>query len=374
MFRWYHDTVKCYVYLSDVSADNHSQASGIAWESALRQSRWFTRGWTLQELLATCSVEFFSRDGKRLGDKESLAQQIHDITRIAVDDLKGISLTQFSVDERMSWAEERETKVEEDQAYCLIGIFGVFLPIIYGEGRVHAHKRLREEINKSSEELKCLQALRISDYEQFKDRNPDRLGRTCKWFLRHEHLQEWQQSSCGLLWVSADPGCGKSVLAKSLIDQEIGSTTSRATYYFFFKDDNDKQKSSTVALSSLLHQLFSQKQSLIQYAMQDYKIEGNHLPYSFHKLWAIFTKAVSDPDVGEIVCILDALDECAEAERYQIINTLSAFYRQHQSSSRLRFLVTSRPYFDIERRFANLISTLPYNTPSWREGIGSHQS
>lgn len=259
----------------------------------------------------------------------------------------------------MPWAEERETTVEEDQAYCLMGIFGVFFPIIYGEGKEHRHKRLREEVNKLSEELKCLQALRTSDYEQFKDRNPDRLGGTCKWFLQHDCFREWQQNSCGLLWVSADPGCGKSVLAKSLIDQEIKSTRSRATCYFFFKDDNYKQKSSTTALTSLLHQLFSQNQSLIQHAIQDYKTEGNHLPYSFHKLWGILTKAASDPKARDIVCVLDALDECAEAERYQIIDTLSTFYKQSQSSSRLKFLVTSRPYFDIERKFANLVRHFP---------------
>jgi ankyrin repeat protein len=362
MFRWYREAARCYVYLSDVSTgdcvENHEPLRST-WESGLRKSRWFTRGWTLQELLAPPVVEFFSSEGKRLGTRISMVQQIHEITGVHIQALQGSEPFSFSVAERMSWAKNRETTREEDQAYCLMGIFGVHLPVIYGEREENASKRLREEIDKLSEELKCPQALRTSEYEQFKDRNPGRLEGTCKWFLQHNCFQDWQQSRSGLLWVSADPGCGKSVLAKSLIDQEIKSTRSRTTCYFFFKDDNDKQKSLTTALSSLLHQLLSQKQSLIQHAMQDYKTEGNYLPHSIYKLWGILTKAASDSEAGEIICVLDALDECAEAERYQIIDTLSTFYKQTQRCSQLKFLITSRPYFDIERKFANLIGRFP---------------
>ena len=375
MFRWYQNAAKCYVYLSDVSSavGKCDRSSHLLWESAFDRSLWFTRGWTLQELLAPSSVEFFSREGVWLGDKQSLKHRIVQITGIAVQALRGDSLLQFSVEERMAWAENRETTREEDQAYCLMGIFGVYLPVIYGEGKQNAKKRLQVEIQKVSKELECLQSLRTSDYERFKDRNPDRLEGTCEWFLLHDRYHEWQQSNSGLLWVSADPGCGKSVLAKSLIDREMRATSSRtissqransqrvsfrATCYFFFKDDNEKQKSSTIALSSLLHQLFSQKQYLIRHAMRDYETEGSNLSHSFAKLWNTFILAISDPNAGEVVCVLDALDECAEAERYQIIDTLSAFYKQCQSSQ-LKFLVTSRPYFDIEREFANLIRHFP---------------
>jgi len=144
MFRWYRDAAKCYVYLSDVSAKRHP-----IWETAFRQSRWFTRGWTLQELLAPRLVEFFSQEGERLGSKDSLKQQIYEITGIAIDALQG-RLAQFSDDERMSWAEKRRTTKEEDQAYCLMGMFGVYLPVLYGEGRENALERLREAIDKRS--------------------------------------------------------------------------------------------------------------------------------------------------------------------------------------------------------------------------------
>lgn len=149
MFRWYQDAAKCYVYLSDVSAGADFRSSDVLWQGAFSKSRWFTRGWTLQELLAPRSVEFFSQEGKRLGDKESLQQQIHEITGIAVKALQG-DLSQFSDDERRMWAAKRETTVEEDHVYCLLGIFQVYLPLIYGEGKDHAFRRLQDEIDKRS--------------------------------------------------------------------------------------------------------------------------------------------------------------------------------------------------------------------------------
>lgn len=120
----------------------------IIWADAFRRSRWFTRGWTLQELLAPPTVEFFSREGKFLGSKISLKQEIYRITRIPVSALVGQSLANFSVEERMSWAGLRATTVKEDRVYCLLGLFGVFLPLIYGEGEAHARQRLEEEIQK----------------------------------------------------------------------------------------------------------------------------------------------------------------------------------------------------------------------------------
>jgi hypothetical protein len=148
MFRWYRDAAKCYVYLSDVSTDDLDQAEPQPREPAFRRSRWFTRGWTLQELIAPSSVEFFCSKGIRLGDKKSLERQLHKITGIAVPALQGTPLSEFSVEERMSWAEKRETKREEDKAYSLLGIFNIHMPLIFGEGSENAFVRLREEINK----------------------------------------------------------------------------------------------------------------------------------------------------------------------------------------------------------------------------------
>jgi hypothetical protein len=148
MYRWYRNAAKCYVYLLDLSTAKRDRSSRSQWESSFSQSRWFSRGWTLQELLAPLSVEFFSREGKRLGDKNTLELQIQQITGIEVQALQGCPLSQFSVKERILWAARRETTVEEDQAYSLLGIFDIHLPLIYGEGKKNAFRRFEEEIDK----------------------------------------------------------------------------------------------------------------------------------------------------------------------------------------------------------------------------------
>lgn len=173
MFRWYRDSAKCYAFLADVSTcDNdykrtgqtwksafrkdglaskrqpivsRGSQSGLNWKMAFRMSRWFTRGWTLQELIAPKTVEFFSREGEYLGNRNTLEETIHEITGIPVDALRGTPLSSFSVEERMRWTEGRTTRRQEDKAYCLLGIFKVFMPLIYGEGD-NAFARLKREI------------------------------------------------------------------------------------------------------------------------------------------------------------------------------------------------------------------------------------
>jgi hypothetical protein len=152
MFRWYRDATKCYVYLSDVSFSRSDSASSsnVAWKSTFRESEWFRRGWTLQELIAPAAVDFFSREGELLGNKVSLEQDICEITGIPATALQRRLLSGFSVAERMSWTERRETTYKEDKAYSLLGIFNVYMPLIYGEGKDKAMQRLREEIEKAS--------------------------------------------------------------------------------------------------------------------------------------------------------------------------------------------------------------------------------
>lgn len=119
MYRWYRNSAKCYVYLVDVSTSgqNATNSRSLSPEEAFQRSRWFSRGWTLQELIAPRSVEFFSLEGKLLGDKKSLEGQIHETTGIAVLALRGTNPFKFSVEERFSWAANRQTKRVEDKAY-----------------------------------------------------------------------------------------------------------------------------------------------------------------------------------------------------------------------------------------------------------------
>jgi hypothetical protein len=152
MFQWYYLADKCFVYLSDVAIDScvgENLPPQQTWELAFRRSRWFTRGWTLQELLAPTSVEFFSAEGERLGDKTSMVREIQEITGICTRALLGIPLSEISIDERMSWAKRRETTREEDAAYALLGIFDIHMPPIYGERQEKAFRRLRKEIQES---------------------------------------------------------------------------------------------------------------------------------------------------------------------------------------------------------------------------------
>lgn len=144
MFRWYQEAKTCYVYLADVPARENP-----VFESAFTSSRWFTRGWTLQELLAPRDVRFYSVDWTFIGTKIELCDEISKITTISPPFIRGTNVQRASIAKRMSWASERKTTRVEDISYCLLGIFGVHMPMLYGEGE-NAVRRLQEEIIKVS--------------------------------------------------------------------------------------------------------------------------------------------------------------------------------------------------------------------------------
>ncbi|KAK3986202.1 hypothetical protein QBC44DRAFT_333807 [Cladorrhinum sp. PSN332] len=139
MFRWYKNSTICYAYLSDVK---------LAQSDSIRESRWFRRGWTLQELLAPRKVAFFDSSWNSLGTRSSLSDSIGEATGIPHKILTGIetNLNTCSVAQRMAWASRRTTTRHEDMAYCLLGIFGVTISPIYGEGLERAFGRLQEAI------------------------------------------------------------------------------------------------------------------------------------------------------------------------------------------------------------------------------------
>ncbi|RYP49226.1 hypothetical protein DL769_011102 [Monosporascus sp. CRB-8-3] len=147
MFRWYRHASLCYAYLSDVPGDDAPRKPG----SKFRTSRWFGRGWTLQELLAPKHLRFYNSLWCYLGTKGTLRTVIGKITGIPRQILVGITeLHSASVAQRMSWAARRDTKRKEDLAYCLLGIFGVTMPMIYGEGGNQAFLRLQDQIMKTT--------------------------------------------------------------------------------------------------------------------------------------------------------------------------------------------------------------------------------
>ncbi|RMZ43851.1 hypothetical protein CA14_004034 [Aspergillus flavus] len=141
MFRWYSNASVCYVYFSDVTTDDRKQLP-----SQISPSRWFQRGWTLQELLAPSRLLFFNSQWVDIGSKAQWAGLIETITGISRAFLLGRRpLSEASIAQRMSWASKRTTKRKEDIAYCLLGIFNIMMPMIYGEGD-HAFIRLQREI------------------------------------------------------------------------------------------------------------------------------------------------------------------------------------------------------------------------------------
>jgi ankyrin repeat protein len=154
MFRWYRDSEICYVYLADVSArrmtdlSDYSNANSKTWRNSFRTSRWWTRGWTLQELIAPPSVFFYSVERMPLGDKDRLQSIIYEITNIPKAAFLGKTpLSEFSVAERFKWASNRKTKEEEDEAYCLLGIFDIYMRPTYGIGE-KALIKLKEKVGK----------------------------------------------------------------------------------------------------------------------------------------------------------------------------------------------------------------------------------
>ena len=147
MYKWYKSSEVCYAYLNDVPSDDILQSPN----SAFWNSRWHTRGWTLQELIAPDSVIFLSENWCELGNRAELALLLHLITRIPIDLILGVTRpARYSASIRMSWASQRNTTRIEDEAYCLMGLFGVSMATNYGEGR-RAFIRLQYEIMQHKE-------------------------------------------------------------------------------------------------------------------------------------------------------------------------------------------------------------------------------
>lgn len=146
MFPWYQRAEKCYAFLSDLRP-------GALAEEKLAACRWFTRGWTLQELIAPKEVRFYDQEWNFIGTKMDFSDKISSITGIDMNILQGTSEpNERSIATRMSWAAHRQTSRIEDLAYCLLGIFDVNMPLIYGEGW-KAFRRLQEEIVRHSNDL-----------------------------------------------------------------------------------------------------------------------------------------------------------------------------------------------------------------------------
>ena len=356
MYRWYQYAQVCYVYLADVSTclefdgqddlDGHGRRS---WKRAFRKSRWFTRGWTLQELLAPKEVVFFSREGERLGSKRSLEELLYEITSIPITALRGQSLGQFPVAERMRWTRGRGTKKKEDQAYCLLGIFNVFMYLNYGEGD-NAFVRLTEEINKVS---KATFALRVAEGATF-----DAYGQThqgCHPATRVDLLQSvrnWAQDANGksIFWLNGMAGTGKSTIswtiAKWLADLGSGGPVALGASFFFKRGEGDRA-SAKLLFPTLASQLAAHVSLFDVFLAQAVKA---HPQICNKSLAEQFNKLISEPlqqlrsetSHSTYVVVVDALDECDnEADIRTVLQLWSSL--PITPYARLRLFLTSRP-------------------------------
>ncbi|KAF3034655.1 hypothetical protein E8E12_000551 [Didymella heteroderae] len=205
----------------------------------------------------------------------------------------------------------------------------------------------------SDRQKRCIQLFRLTrndrdaTYETYKGKIEDRVEGTCKWILEHRNFHAWLGKDNGSLLITADPGCGKSVLAKYLIDHVLPKTSTIC--YFFFKDQD--QNTVRQALCALLHQLFCSKPTLIRHAMDRFDKEGEGLINSVSSLSSIFNKIVHDPEAGSITMVVDALDECFgsdESSQSKLRDLLQDIDRQCRKSrrdkGRLKYILTSRPY------------------------------
>jgi len=350
MFRWYQNAERCYVYLSDVSKPNNGAESQRVWEKAFRKSRWFTRGWTLQELLAPTSVEFFSQECSRLGDIPSLMQLIHETTRIPKAALGGAPLPRFSEKMRFSWIERRNTRDEEDKAYSLLGIFDVEMPLRYGEGSASAFKRLEEEIERLN---KCLQDLRTTnppdDKKRIEETKGGLLEGSYRWVLQNSDFQLWRNDEDSrLLWVKGDPGKGKTMLLCGIINElEKSKTKTALLSYFFCQATDSRINSATAVLRGLLYLLVSQQPSLVSHVRKRYDQAGKTMfedANAWFALTEIFADVLRDPNLKTTYLLIDALDECDT----DLLKLLDFAAKQLSASSRVKWLVSSRNLPDIE--------------------------
>ncbi|KAI1416756.1 hypothetical protein F5Y13DRAFT_204139 [Hypoxylon sp. FL1857] len=208
-----------------------------------------------------------------------------------------------------------------------------------------------------------LKQLDVLPYRDRKDMNPERIEGTCVWFTDHELFRNWQKSkTSSVLWVSADPGCGKSVLARYLVDKVLPSTDTRTTCYFFFKENPKEQSSLAVALCCMLRQIIEQRPALLSNEIiQEFQSRAT-ITKSFDSLWNILISLSRKQNSGEIVCIIDALDECERGGQSQLTDALEQLCYLDSSETKthiLKVLLTSRPYVNIQRGVVSLGERVP---------------
>jgi hypothetical protein len=352
MFHWYRRSEKCYVYLNDVHGSDTSIIPR-SWDSELYKSSWFTRGWTLQELLAPRSVEFFTCEGACLGSKISLAEHISKITRIPASALNGHTLSRFSRRERFGWSQSRETTIPEDRAYSLLGIFGVDMPIAYGEGAGGAIRRLEDAIERRNI---CIRDIRLSDPRDDKKRIEEAKGGLLKdaycWALQTSEFQQWRSLEVSsILWIKGDPGKGKTMLLCGMIEElEKSSGRMPVLSYFFCQATDRRADNATAVLRGLIYMFVDQWPSLVSHFQAKHDTAGKALfedVNAWVALAGILRSILEDPLLDGAHIVVDALDECS-TDQHKLLNFIVAACSIRFS---IKWIVSSRNWPDLEKAF-----------------------
>ncbi|QYT02152.1 Ankyrin repeat protein [Trichoderma simmonsii] len=304
-----------------------------------------------------------------------------------------VSRTFYSVAGSKTWSGSI-TSVKNMEQTCLSYITGGQQAEIYEISRnqllaIEKQVVLQEEILQSfknnkqgdlEQKLLCDLAKVAGDYQRCKNFHPLRVPGTCEWFLADERFRQWRNSQIGaFLWVSASPGCGKSVLTRFLIEEGhlipdttmtietsaiLASRTPSVICYFFYRERGEGQMDVTQGLCAILQQLFQHPltSNLIAHAVPSHRIQQDTLTQKLDELWKILIDCANSSSV-EIICVLDALDECKEDRRKEFVGLLEKLYNPNNTSlipSKLKFLITSRPYENLETLFKRFSSFTAY--------------
>jgi hypothetical protein len=276
-------------------------------------------------------------------------------------------LIEFDVAERFSWAEKRETTRKEDAAYCLLGIFGIYMPLIYGEGKDNAIKRLQKKVQEASEDT----ADAAMNNTKTRSRSQEeRLGKICSWLsapdpstnyhkahkqrqaetglwlLESAKFTEWKERAASRLWLYGIPGCGKTILSSTIIEhllQHCHNDISMVTAYFYFDFNDTEKRDAELMLRSLLCQLL-QRSVIMPKGVDELfsACENGRQKPSEHKLLEVTQQAARE--FMQIYVVLDALDECMQrSELMGMLETVAGWQLDN-----LHLLMTSRKERDIE--------------------------
>ena len=368
MFDWYRNAELCVAYLEDVQS--------VEDIGEFKQSEWFRRGWTLQELLAPWTVVFVTKSWEIIGSKGDLVgsigiafirprleDAIARVTKIPEQVLYDFKTSaSLSVEERLMWMDSgRKTTREEDMSYALYGLFDVAPGANYGEKYERARQRLVSAI-RDQETLATQQVARIRTIADWLSAPEPWTNHTLardlyqpstgNWLIQSDRYQCWKSASTHHLWLYGKPGCGKTILCSEAIE-DVRKHCARysnlgfAIFYFSFIDD--KKQRHVDILRSLIAQLCRKGPalSMLQHACKKH----DQSSLGVDEMENILLLCLET--YKEVFLLIDALDECPEADnmRQDVLAWLATLA---QKAPHLRILATSRELSDVRQSMATL--------------------